>query len=285
VDHDREAAEALCGELNQSDYEATAIDDTGEALARCREGDVDVLLLDLELTEDGGSAVRRSLMDDPQGRDVALVLAAGEQVTTPPHGREGEVLVKPYSAPRVMLHIESALRGFLPTGNIIDPATGLSNRAYFRSRLEEEVEKARRYRFPVSVVMFEINADEVVSAEEGQDPAAVDDLVPELAMVVRANSRTFDLTARYDYSQLAVLLVHTPIEHTIAYATNIIGETESVYFCVPAHPTRVKLSVGGAVSATGENLDAETMMGEAMRTLFQARLTGRLVIRDLGTKA
>lgn len=264
----------------------------------CEQGDIDLILLDICLPDISGYDVCQRLKDNPNTADavVVFVTAKGAREDIAKGFRLGahDYITKPYNLPMVMIRVEAAMRmkelqdllrrseddTILDTA-YTDSLTGLRNRRYLLERLQEEVEKAHRYNYPVSCLVFDL--DEVDALDEELGPAPLDDLLAEIAMSLRNYSRTFDIIARYDGTLFAAVLPHTPLEQAMGYATKILREVDSTTFSDPSFPTHARLSIGVACCRNGSAHGAEYVLGEAMRGLLQAKSKPeeRLVARNL----
>jgi len=192
-----------------------------------------------------------------------------------------DYITKPFNLPMVMVRVEAALRtqGLEPEPGVLNAAlvegaytdqlTGLRNRAFLLQRLDEEIEKAHRYNYPVSCVVFDVCEVQAVDDELG--PVSIDDLLVELAMAIRNYSRTTDVVARYDGTVFASVLPHCPITDAISYASKIMGEVDATTFSDPSFPTLAQLSVGIATCQNGSAIGADHMLGEAMHSLLRAQ--------------
>ena len=81
---------------------------------------------------------------------------------------------------------------------VIDAVTDLYTRAYFDSRLDEELSRARRHHLELTVIRVRV---------DGALPEAA--LFAALAVAVKDCMRRSDLVARYDDTELIALLPHT----------------------------------------------------------------------------
>jgi diguanylate cyclase (GGDEF)-like protein len=82
----------------------------------------------------------------------------------------------------------------------IDPATGLYDGWTIKVRATEEISRARRYRYPVSLV---------VVAFPSTEQRLIEERVRQLADLLERHVREADILARYGYDSLALLLPHT----------------------------------------------------------------------------
>ncbi|GEM_PF-3774785 len=91
--------------------------------------------------------------------------------------------------------------------SVKDGLTGLYNRAFFNQMLEKEVERARRYQLPISVVMLDIDHFKSVNDTYGHQVG--DRILKEVARIVMENSRSSDLAARYGGEEIVVIMPQT----------------------------------------------------------------------------
>jgi diguanylate cyclase (GGDEF)-like protein len=296
ADHDAEAASALASGLAAHDYQSVVVASGAEAVETCRRGDAEIILLAVDLPDARGFEICRRLKDAPETRDVGVIFVLPQEgevdLAEGYHLGAAGFVTKPLNVPMVMIRVEAASRArqTLDRLNAEDPfqdsiytdeLTGLKNRRYLLERLQEEVEKARRYDYPLSCVLFDLDQIEAVDDELG--PASLDDLLIELAMALRSFSRSCDVLARYDGTVFAAVLPHTPIEHAQGYAGKIMDEVNATTFSDPSFPTQARLSVGLVGCRNSECLGAEFLLGEAMQSLLQAKSTGgeRLTARNV----
>lgn len=82
----------------------------------------------------------------------------------------------------------------------LDATTGLYDGQTIRLRMVEEVTRARRYRYPVSLVVVVFEGAEAQQAEER---------LHQLAELLERHVRTVDIIARCEQDSLVLLLPHT----------------------------------------------------------------------------
>lgn len=291
-------AEVLRQGLELNDYQAYAVHSGEEAVEICKREPIDLILLDICMPDIDGYEVCKRLKQDPATRDIVVVFVTvkGKQEDIALGFQLGgaDYITKPYNLPMVMIRVDAALRAResqevlrgqpegLVDGSYTDHLTGLRNRRFLLERLQEEVEKAHRYDFPVSCVVFDVEDICAVDGELG--PVSLDDLLAELAMSLRNYTRTYDVLARYDGTTFAAVLPHTPLEQAVEYASKIIEDVDSTTFSDPSFPTTARMSCGVTCSKNGAAYGAEYVLGEAMRGLLQAKSQPdeRMIARDLG---
>lgn len=276
-----------------NEYEAVAAASGEEALAVCNKGGVDLILLDVCMPGLDGYEVCRQLKENPRTRDIVVIFVTVKG--TQEDIRKGyslgaaDYITKPFNLPMVMVRVDAAIRrnlreraaelesDSLVDSTFTDELTGLRNRSYLLQRLHEEVDHARRGPEPLSCVVFDIDEIEAVDPDLG--PVSQDDLLAEFAMTLRAYSRTYDIVARYDGSLFVAVLPHCPLSNAVCYAEKILEEVEGTTFSDPNFPTQVRISIGAASSEGGSEVSADVLLGEAMRSLLQAKSrAGRRIV-------
>jgi diguanylate cyclase (GGDEF)-like protein len=154
-----------------------------------------------------------------------------------------------------------------------DPLTDLHNLRYFEKRFEEEIQRARRYRHSVSLIMLDIDHFKHFNDTHGH-PAGNEALI-QVAQVLTNESRETDLVARYGGEEFAYMLPETTkrMAQELAERVRLRVESNAIVLDNGEHH-RVSVSMGVATfprdgSASGPLIDA------ADRALYQAKKLGR----------
>jgi len=95
---------------------------------------------------------------------------------------------------------ERVLRAFAAS---LDPATGLYDGHTIRLRMVEELTRARRYGYPVSLIVVTLPSP---------DAKYTEDHVRQLAELLERHVRTADILARCEHDTLLLVLPHTDAE-------------------------------------------------------------------------
>lgn len=290
----------LCAGLCLNNYEALSASTGQQALDICRKKDVDVLLLDVGLPDLDGYEVCSRLKADPATAEIPVIFITAhsdaENVIRGYNLGAVDYIAKPYNLPIVMIRIEAIMRtqqtrDEIPAaGDLIDTAytdhlTGLRNSRFLLERLQEEVEKAHRYDYPVSCVILDV--DEMKPLNDEMGTASLDDVLVEVAIAMRNASRNYDILARYDGAMFAAVLPHALLEEAIHYARKIYNEISTTTFNDPCCPTRANLRFGVVSCRNGSAIGADHILGEAMQGLLKAKsCEGKcLYARDLNDKS
>ncbi|MBX7149939.1 diguanylate cyclase [bacterium] len=90
-----------------------------------------------------------------------------------------------------------------------DPSTGLFNKHYLFMRLNEELERSRRYKFPVCVALITAEQWDMLTERYGSE--STENVLKELGKLIQKNIRLSDIVCRYDEKHLGLLLPHTTV--------------------------------------------------------------------------
>jgi diguanylate cyclase (GGDEF)-like protein len=134
--------------------------------------------------------------------------------------------------------------------------TELPDRAGYEERLAIEAERARRYRYPLALVLIELEGLDAV-AEQGGEPA-VEDVLHEVAQVLNG-SRFADEAFRIGAGEFAILLPHTDLAGAEAAAARMT----------------MQVSASGAVSASWGAASDDGHPGALHERAAKALVAGR----------
>ncbi|HET6371105.1 MAG TPA: sensor domain-containing diguanylate cyclase, partial [Nitrospiria bacterium] len=103
--------------------------------------------------------------------------------------------------------------------SITDHLTGLLNRRYFQERLIEEVERSRRHRLPVSLMIIDV--DDFKKINDSLGHPAGDEILKILTHSIRSYIRAIDVAARYGGEEFTIILPQTTKQDAAVIAERI----------------------------------------------------------------
>ncbi len=155
----------------------------------------------------------------------------------------------------------------------IDLLTGTLNRQALLARLEEEIDRAKRYQRPCSIVLVDLDHFKRVNDTHGH--MAGDAVLREVAGVLRANVRTVDLVGRYGGEEFMIVMPETDADAAAATAEKLrrlVGSRE--VRLEDGHVLTVTLSAGVA-GGPGQFLEVGALVRDADAALYSAKSLGR----------
>jgi diguanylate cyclase (GGDEF)-like protein len=155
----------------------------------------------------------------------------------------------------------------------IDPLTGLFNRRYFDSRLEAELQRARRHGEPLTLLMVDIDNFKAINDEHGH--VVGDRLLRCVSERLRRGVRIFDVCARYGGDEFAILMPTSNVDTAMLVAERI---RSSVRGHCGHEAASVTVSIGIAHSDGRER----ELLSIADRALLEAKAMGKNAVRIQG---
>ncbi|HEX2269455.1 MAG TPA: diguanylate cyclase [Pyrinomonadaceae bacterium] len=158
--------------------------------------------------------------------------------------------------------------------SITDSLTAMPNRRYLEERLAEELNRSKRYDYPMSFLMIDIDDFKAYNDKNGHQAG---DLALQItAHCLKAALRSADVASRYGGEEFCILLPQTAMAEAGTIADRIRQRVNTTHF--PHGKTqplgRVTISVGvstySAILNTSENIIAA-----ADRALYQAKSLGK----------
>ena len=158
--------------------------------------------------------------------------------------------------------------------SITDPLTGLHNRRYQEARLAEELSRSKRYNYPLSFMMIDIDDFKLYNDHNGHQ--AGDRALEITAQSLRAALRKIDVASRYGGEEFSILLPQTTLEEAAVIADRIRRKILSTRFPHGATQPLGAVTVSIGLSSFSPALDsAEAIVRAADRALYHAKSHGK----------
>ena len=158
--------------------------------------------------------------------------------------------------------------------SITDPLTALPNRRYLEERLTEELNRSKRYDYPMSFLMIDIDDFKAYNDKNGHQAG---DLALQItAHCLKSALRSADVASRYGGEEFCILLPQTGIVEAGTIADRIRQRVSSTHF--PHGKTQplghVTISIGVSTFSSVVNT-SENIIAAADRALYQAKNMGK----------
>jgi diguanylate cyclase (GGDEF)-like protein len=153
-----------------------------------------------------------------------------------------------------------------------DELTRLLNRRAFVEQMTHELARCRRYGYPLSVVMLDV--DHFKSVNDHYGHASGDTVLAHVGATLRQVVRTTDLVARWGGEEFVVAFTSTPLGGAAVVAERIRHALESASVEAPSgEKLSVTASLGASSLQPGDSVD--TVLDRADRAMYQAKQQGR----------
>jgi diguanylate cyclase (GGDEF)-like protein/PAS domain S-box-containing protein len=149
-----------------------------------------------------------------------------------------------------------------------DPLTGISNRSKFSESLGMEIMRSKRFRLPLSLIIFDVDHFKIINDTYGHNTGdcALQYLTGLVAKFVRRN----DLFARWGGEEFVIMATNTGRRGAIIFAEKLRSMIEKFDFPEVGHLT----CSFGVAEFVHDDTD-EVLINRADQILYQAKAGGR----------
>lgn len=155
---------------------------------------------------------------------------------------------------------------------ITDGLTGLLNHKEFQRRLDENIEGSKRYRYPVSLLMIDIDHFKHFNDTYGHQVG--DQVLKTVGDIIKAHVRVVDVCARYGGEEFAVILREADIPPAVVLSERIRSAIYAYPFKHDGIRSQLSVSIGVASFPQDAN-NAEDLIKKADKALYIAKRAGR----------
>ena len=191
--------------------------------------------------------------------------------------REQEVAARLKGLSERVAHMEQEAQGFREhleeqrQKALIDPLTGLPNRAAWSERLEHEIKQWQQHGNTLSLAMLDLDHFKRINDNYGH--LAGDKVLKIIATVLRKRLRGPDFIARFGGEEFVLLLPATPPAVGAKLLENLRAAIEACPFHFKGERVTITISMGMTTFRSGEHSDL--VLKRADQALYRAKNAGR----------
>ncbi|HXU02956.1 MAG TPA: diguanylate cyclase [Polyangia bacterium] len=153
-----------------------------------------------------------------------------------------------------------------------DPLTGLMNRRAFSAAAMREVERANRYKSPLTMLMFDVDRFKLINDKRGHTTG--DAVLAAIGKLLGAQLRKLDFVGRWGGEEFTVALPSTDLEGGTIVAERIRAAIAAMTVKDASRDlVPVTASIGVATYQEGDTVD--TLVDRADRAMYVAKTSGR----------
>lgn len=154
-----------------------------------------------------------------------------------------------------------------------DGLTGVFNRRYFFELLEYEFIATKRYQHPLSIVMFDV--DRLKNINDTFGHLVGDEVLKQVASIVRSQLRESDILARYGGDEFAILLPNSAVKETQSVLRRIHQKIKQAEV-VMEHELPIPITISAGVASWQPGLESTAQLIRlADEALYAAKGAGR----------
>ncbi len=289
AEDDSHIAELIKIILEAKGYTTYWAKDGEEAIREVGRVKPDLILLDVMMPKLNGYEVLRAIKerDELKHIPVIFVTVRGETDSKVVGLRLGghDYITKPFDLDELIARVETALRikgehdslraqnRRLSELSMTDPLTGLYNRRYLMERFHEEIERAKRYQYPISCLMVDIDDFKLINDSFGHLKG--DQLLQQLAIMMKNTNRVVDILSRYGGEEFIMILPQTNLGGAETVGERYRQLVQNTQILQNDPQVKVTVSLGAAAFSTANIGSKEDLLRMADEALFEAKRLGK----------
>jgi len=167
--------------------------------------------------------------------------------------------------------------------SITDPLTQLYNRRYLNERLEQEVQRAKRYGSQLTALLVDIDFFKNYNDLHGH--LAGDEVLKIMSTIFKENTRQADIVARFGGEEFVILLPEIGSKHGRLVSEKLRAKVEQTDICGGEKLPNANLTISiGFATYPQDADDATKLLSLADRALYISKEGGRNRVSHVGDK-
>ncbi|HTC19962.1 MAG TPA: GGDEF domain-containing protein, partial [bacterium] len=159
-----------------------------------------------------------------------------------------------------------------------DTLTGLYNRRYFHQILDYELNRAKRYHQPLSLIFIDLDHFKEINDSFGHSVG--DQFLKQIAQKLNSLFRTTDLLARYAGDEFVAVLPATNSEGAMILARRLQETVANYQIMVRGRTLQVSVSIGVDTYEGSEGIGGMTFIDRADKAMYEAKAHGRNCVKS-----
>jgi diguanylate cyclase (GGDEF)-like protein len=296
VDDHEDNIEVLRVRLESWGYQTDSASSGADALAVVERSPPDLILLDVMMPEIDGMEVARRIKGNKALPFIPIIMqTALESTENKVEGLEAgadDYITKPIDFAELKARLRSMLRikrlqdeleerekELLEANERLrhmsqtDALTGLANRRHLSQRIEEMFQHAVRLYEPFSLVMCDLDKFKSVNDTHGHQTG--DEVLKQLATILRDEAREIDRVGRYGGEEFMLLLSGTVLDAAVTFAERVRKRIERHTFTFAGGSLQRTASFGVSGWPHPGIQQSDDLVRAADDALYVAKETGR----------
>ncbi len=296
IDDEEDVRMLLRDLLEESDYEVQTARCGEDALKMIRASTYDLVVTDLRLTGMHGLEVIKEVKAIDAGIDVIVMTGYASVNSAVESMKAGAVdyITKPFNSDQIRMVVKKNIerreyqrlaqeREFYRVLSSIDGLTELYNYRYLHQYLKMELEREKRYKRQLSLVMIDI--DDFKSYNDQFGHLVGDMVLKKIASIFRNATRGCDVLCRYGGEEFAIILPETSKEEAVIVCERIRKSVETTEMVDEQRNPVGKVSVTlGLASFPADADNKDDLIDNADRALYQGKEAGKNCIFLFGSQ-
>lgn len=288
VDDDVDNLKIVGRLLEKEGYQVATADSGLEGLQTIEQYQPDLVLLDVNMPGMDGLETIQVLKRKENTAAVVFVTAntTTDDVIRGLDAGALDYVSKPFSGMELLARVRAQLRVKKLQDELrhankklqdlveIDDLTGLYNMRSVYSKIDQEIERARRYGHGIATIMLDM--DHFKRVNDNHDHLFGSFVLSEVGKIIKGSIRTHDFAARYGGDEFLICLSQTSVKGAKMFCERLRKKLEAKLFKNGDDEIRLTASMGCAIIVDGKSLmDGRSLVRHADHGLYQSKQQGR----------
>lgn len=287
VDDEEGIRSSLKEFLEENRFDVFTAQNGQDALEIIEKESIDLVMTDLLMPRMDGIALTRTVIE--LGFNIPIIImtayASIENAVESMKAGAAEFVSKPFKFNHTLFIIQKVLETqnlqkiaekseYYKKLSTIDDLTDLNNQRYFRHMLVNESKRHGRYKRPLNLLMIDIDNFKKVNDTHGH--LVGDQVLKQVAVLLKKNVRACDHLARYGGEEFAVLLPETTENEAFMVGERIVMTIHRNQFKTIEGEELDRLSVTiGLAAFPRDAKDPDQLLKRADEALYQGKQLGK----------
>jgi diguanylate cyclase (GGDEF)-like protein len=287
VDDEQDIRSSLKDFLKENQFNVFTAENGQVALEIIEKENIDVVMSDLVMPRMDGIALTRAVHE--MGFDTPIIImtayASIENAVESIKAGAAEFVSKPFNFNHTLFIIKKVLETktlqemakkseYYRKLSTTDDLTGLNNHRYFKHMLANELRRHARYNRPLNLLMIDV--DNFKNVNDSYGHLTGDQVLKQVAALLKKNVRACDLLARYGGEEFAVILPETTENEAFMVGQRIVLAIHNHQFKTIEEKPIKHLSVTvGLASFPQDAEETQQLMKKADQALYQGKQLGK----------
>ena len=289
IDDDESYLDLIGLRLSDEPYKLITCSAAEKSMGILKKTTPDLIILDIIMPGIDGLSLLKKFRSIPRISHIPIILLSSlggvRDIVTGLEIGANDYVTKPIDSSI----LKARVRAHLKTGNAfknlenrnrvltriaaLDELTGIYNRRSMFHFLKDEIDRSRRYRHFLSVLMIDVDHFKRINDAYGH--AAGDGVLKEVVLTTKKMLRSNDRLCRYGGEEFLAILPETDKDNALRAAERIRSEIENRNFSVPYAAVRLTASLGVATTPPQTHISSDELIRVADDALYLSKMNGR----------
>ncbi|MBU1398836.1 MAG: diguanylate cyclase [Proteobacteria bacterium] len=285
VDDDPAIRTSMSDFIDLSGYKSLHAESGFNALELLKKHNIDVVITDIMMPGMNGLELTDLIKKDYDTEVIVITGYSGDYSYVDAIGKgASDFIFKPFRLEELLLRLKRVLRerqqakerrmllGKLEKLAVTDSLTTLYNSRHFYSQLEIELDRANRYRRPLSLLFIDI--DRFKDFNDAYGHLEGDKVLFRIGQIINSCLRIMDSAHRYGGEEFTIILPETNGKKAVNVGKRIRAATEAEMFNpLPGKNVNVTISIGATQYSYNEEVAA--LVKRADKAMYLSKQKGR----------